>query len=59
MSSYLADLVKQAAIVSVDWWDKLKPLRINTNGKNVPQYFKFIPELIHEFGVFSNGTKSS
>ena len=40
MSGYLADFVKRAAIVSFDWWDKLNPLRINTKGKNVPQYLK-------------------
>ena len=37
--------------MNVDWWDKLKPLRINTKGKNVPQYLKPIPELIDKFGV--------
>ena len=37
--------------MSVDWWDKLKPPRINTKGKKVPQYFKPIPELIDEFGM--------
>ena len=52
MRGYFDDLVKQAAVVSVDWWDKLKPLRINIKGKNVPQYSKPIPEFIDEFGVF-------
>ena len=51
MPSYLADLVKQAAVVSVDWWDKLKPLRINTKWTKVPQYLKPIPDLIDKFGV--------
>ena len=51
MSGYLDDLVKQAAVVSLDWWDKLTPLRINTKGKKVPQYLKPIPKLIDEFGV--------
>ena len=50
MSAYLDDLVKQAAIVGVDWWDKLKPLRINTKGKKAPQYVKSIPDLIDQFG---------
>ena len=60
MSSYLADFVKQAAVVSVDWWDKLKPLIINTKGKNVPQYLKPIPELIDEFGVlFSTAQRAA
>ena len=45
-------LVQQAAVMSVDWWDKLKPLRINTKGKKVPQYFKPIPEVINEIGMF-------
>ena len=51
MSGYLADFVKQAAVVRVDWWDKLKPLRISTKGKKVPQYLKPIPEFIDEFGA--------
>ena len=38
--------------MSIDWRDKIKPLRINTNGKHVPQYLKPIPELIDEFGMF-------
>ena len=37
--------------MGVDWWDKLKPLRIHTKGKKVPQYLKPIPELIDSFGV--------
>ena len=37
--------------MSVDWWDRSKPLRINTKVKKVPQYFKPIPELIDEFGM--------
>ena len=37
LAKYLASLIKQAATVSVDWWDKLKPLRIGTKGKKVPQ----------------------
>ena len=52
MPSYLVDLVKQAAVVSVDLWDKLKPVRISNKGKIAPQYFKHIPQLIDEFGVF-------
>ena len=51
MWSYLADLVKQAAVVSVEWWDKLKPLKINTKVNKKPQYLKPIPELIDKFGV--------
>ena len=51
MPSYLSDLVKQSAVVSVDWWDKSKPLRISIKGNNAPQYFKPIPEFIDKFGV--------
>ena len=46
LKDYLAALVEIAATVSVDWWDKLKPLRIGTKGKKVSQYFKPIPELV-------------
>ena len=49
MRIYLDDLVQQAAVVVVDWWDKLKPLRINTKGKNIPQYLKPTSELIDTF----------
>ena len=51
MRAYVDDLVKQAAVVSGDWWDKLKPFGINTKGKKAPQYLEPIPELIDEFGV--------
>ena len=51
LKAYRASLVKQAATVSVDWWDKLKPFRIGTKGKKVPQYFKPIPGIVDEFGM--------
>ena len=48
------------ATVSVDWWDKLKPLRIGTKGKEVPQYLKPIPELVDEFGMpFATAIKAA
>ena len=60
MAKYLASFIKQAATVSVDWWDKLKPLRIGTKGKKVPQYLKPIPELVDEFGMpFATATKAA
>ena len=60
LAKYLASLIKQAATVSVDWWDKLKPLRIGTKGKKLPQYLKPIPELVDEFGMpFATATKAA
>ena len=35
LRKYFDELVQQAAVMSIDWWDKLKPLRINTKGKKV------------------------
>ena len=51
LKDYFASLFEQAATVSVDWWDKLKPFRIGTKGKKVPQYFKPIPGIVDEFGM--------
>ena len=52
--------MQQAAVMSIDWWDKFNPLRINTKGKTVPQYVKPIPELIDEFGMpFATATKAA
>ena len=59
MTSYLADFVKQAAVVSVDWWDKLKPLRINTKGKKVPHYVKPSQTSLTSLAYLSNSSKSS
>ena len=46
LKTYLDDIVQQATVMSIDWWNKFKPLRINTTGKHVLQYFKPIPEFI-------------
>ena len=60
MKKYLASLIKQAATVSVDWWDKLKPLRIGTKGNKVPQYLQTIPEFVDDFGMpFATATKAA
>ena len=37
LTKYVDDFVKQAAIISVDWWDKLKSLEINIKEEQVPQ----------------------
>ena len=51
LNKYVDEFVQQAAVMSIDWWDKLKPLRINIKGKTVTQYFKPIPEFIDSFGM--------
>ena len=38
LQTYFAAFIEQSATVSVDWWEKLKPFRIGTKGKKVPQY---------------------
>ena len=56
----MVSLVEQASTVSIDWWDKLEPCRIGTKGKNVPQYFKPISELVDELGMpFATATKAA
>ena len=53
-------MVEQAATVSVDWWEKLKPLRIGTKGKKVPQYLQPIPEIVGDDGMpFATATKAA
>ena len=60
MHKYLAALIEQAATVSVDWWEKLKPLRIVTTGKKVPQYLQPIPEIVGDDGMpFATATKAA
>ena len=60
LKTYLASRVEQAATVSVDWWDNLKPFRIGSKGKKVPQYLKPIPEFVDEFGMpFATATKAA
>ena len=60
LETYLAALIEQAPTVSVDWWEKLKPLRIGTKGKKVLQYLQPIPEIIYEYGMpFATATKAA
>ena len=60
LHKYFSALINQAATVSVDWWEKLKPLRIGTKGKKVPQYFQPIPEIVDEESMrFATATKAA
>ena len=60
LQKYLAALMDQAATVSGDWWEKLKPLWIGTKGKKVPQYLQPIPEIVDDDGMpFATATKAA
>ena len=59
LQKYLDALIEQAATVSVDWWEKFKPLRVGTKGKKVPQYLQPIPEIVDDAGMpFATATKA-
>ena len=60
LQKHLDAFIEQAATVSVDWWEKLKPLRVGTKGKKVPQYLQPILEIVDDDGMpFATVTKAA